>query len=448
MHADEPRPLDLADHRLRPKLGSAVSLSTLTQRANQTLELMQKPEEGTARLSSSGLLHSSRNKLPSDIDFKRAIDKLGRVYTQGGVETLKIKLQDGKSSEFMLEPDDKLYARLNLQGQLCPLVLTVARTRGRLVSYISRTVQEPLDINCDAKITGDRIWISDPGMRFRPGMLYICFAAVEETTFTITTQFGQKKRNAKDHWKSSQLSTFDEDWEKVFGASIDHRPKYEKDFIVKNLTVLGMNSPQLVTRHQQKTAVADGRRKQAVMRKKAGLDMKKRKALQQVNRQQLREIERDKQLLLQKERAALSTSAQKWITTIWVLSAAQHWSSLYSARKIKLEQGKKRLNAIVKIALAYRKHIMKSDKHQLALRRAVLSVRMGIRQLFLIDRQILKGNQMRVIRESWKIARLPALIGVFYRKGKGLCSCCDTKSVEICFKTQFHGFGTPDDAVE
>jgi len=418
MHADEPKPLDLADHRVRLKLGSAASLSMLTQRANQTLELLQRPDEGTIRLSASGYWHSPRGKLPSDVDFKRAIEKLGRVYTQGGVETLKIKLQEGKSSELMLEPDEKLYARVNLQGQLCPLVLTVGRSRGRLVAYVSRTVQEPMEINCDAKITGDRIWLSDPGMRFRPGMLYICFVPLEETTFTITTQFGQKKRNMKEHWKGGQMSAFDEDWEKVFGMTLDHRPKHDKDFVVRNLTVLRMDSPQLVTRQIEKTAVADGRRRLAMMKKKAGLEKKKRKALEQVNRQQIREIEREKERLLHKEKAVLAASAQKWVTTIWALSEAEHWFSLYANRKIRLEEAKKRMTAIVKIVLAYRKHIMKSNKHQLALRRAVFSLRVSVRHLALIDRRILKEHQLKAVRESWKIARLPALIGGLYREGK------------------------------
>lgn len=419
MHADEPRPLDLADHRMRFKLGSAVSLSMLTQRANQTLELMQRPEEGATRLSASGFWHSPRGKLPSDMDFKRAIDKLGRVYTQGGVEMLKIKLQEGKSSELMLEPEEKLYARVNLQGQLCPLVLTVGRSRGRLVAYVSRTVQEPMDINCDAKITGDRIWLSDPGMRFRPGMLYVCFVPLEETTFTITTQFGQKKRNMKEHWKSGQMSAFDEDWEKVFGVSLDRRPKLDKDFIVRNLTVLRLDSPQALTQHLEKTAVADTRRRQAVVRKKAGLERKKRKALEQVNRQQLREIEREKERLLLKEKAALAASAQKWVTTIWALNEAQHWYSLYADRRIRIDGAKRRMNAVVKIVLAYRQHIMKSNKHQLALRRAAFSLRVSVRHLALIDRQKLKAHQLRVVRESWKNARLPALIGGLYRHGKG-----------------------------
>ena len=188
---------------MRMQVSTATGLSSLTQRANQMLESLQRPEDTfLAKSASAGLFSPTYNKLPSEIDFKRAIEKLGRVYAQGGVDALKLSLQEGKTHEVTLEAEEKMYARISLQGQLCPLVVTINRSRGRLVAYVSKTVQDPMEMICDAKVTGDRIWISDPGIRFRSNTLYICFAAVEECVFSLNVQFGQKKRAVtKEKWK-------------------------------------------------------------------------------------------------------------------------------------------------------------------------------------------------------------------------------------------------------
>ena len=419
MHADDSRSTELPDHFIRPKVATANTLSELTQRANHTLEGMQKSDDAPRMSSYSDFWHSPRGKLPSEVDFKRAIEKLTRVYTHGGIETLKIKLQEGKTAEIMLEPDTKLYAKLQIQGELCPLIISITRIRGRLVTFLSKTVQEPNEITADAKITGDRIWLSDPGMRFRSNLLYICFQATEETVFTLNTQFGQKKKNAKETGKNNRFSAFDEDWEKVFGAKLEKKPKYEKDFIQKNLTIKRVNSPEIRLQSLEKTSLIETRRHQALIRKKSRLDFQRKKALETVNRQEIRLKAREKQELLDKEKAGIALSVQKWMTAMWVLKVSQEWSVLYDDRKVKIEEGTKRLGAIVKIILAYRRYVRRSDAPQLALRRAGFSLSLGVHHFGLIDRQIIKANVGKVIKESWKLARLPGLVKVFVRKGKG-----------------------------
>lgn len=420
MHSERHREPNLSHSRSDVFSWTTTGLSTLTQRANQNLgERLSQEDENYRYSASMAHLKSGSNRLPSESDYKRVIEKLTRLYAQGGVDSQRTTLQEGKNHDLMLEADDWIYARINLQGRACPAVLTLSRNRGRVVSYVSKTIQEPMEMVCDAKFTGDRIWVSDPGVRFRANTLFIGFHALDEAIFTVNVQFGHKKKTQKGKYHLN-VEAFGKDdyWTKLFSSFIEPKPKLLKNFVEINRANQGRESPDKAIAMAERSVFADNRRREALKRWKEHQILRKTKAIEVVNRQELKEIEREKQLQLMKERAAIENAHRKWVAMIWGLTTFEHLIERFTQRKEEVAAQFQKVAACLKIQQAYRKRLKRSDRLSIGLRRCCLNFRMAFRHLADLEGSDIKGNLMKCIRSSAKNARLPIQFQSFYAKGK------------------------------
>ena len=418
MHSERHREPNLAHSRSDVLSWTSTGLSALTQRANQNLGERLSHEDENFRYSASlANLKNAANRLPSESDFKRVLEKLTRLYAQGGVDSQRTNLQEGKNHDLLLEADDWMYSRLSLQGRSCPVVISLSRSRGRVVSYVSKTVQEPMEMVCDAKFTGDRIWISDPGIHFRSNTLFISFHALEESIFAVNVQFGHKKKTQKGKYRFNSEAFGKEDyWTKLFSSFIEPKPKLLKNFVEINRAGQGRESPDRAVTMAERSVLLDNKRREAVKRWKEQLVLRKTRAIEVVNRQELKEIEREKQLQLSMERAAVGNAQKKWISIIWGLKSFDHLLDRFKLRKDELAVQLQMVAAVLKIQQAYRRRLKKSDKRSIGLRRCCLNFRLAFRHLAHLEEEEIKGNLLKCIRCSAKNARLPIQFLSFYLK--------------------------------
>lgn len=392
---------------------SLTSLSALTKQANLLLGSGKRGEESNLQTALNATQTHSV-KFPSDSDFKRIMEKLDRVYSQGGVDSLKVALQEGKSHEILLEAQEKAFGRIVLQNHFCPLVVLLARTRGRLVCYVSRTEQEPLEVNCDARVTGDRIWVSDPSARFRGGSLYIGFHALEETAFTVTVQFGQKKKMARDKTKSETVAL--DEWEEWIGTLPEHRPRYGKDFVARNRLVQRLDSPESIAYQLARMGTVDLRRKEAVRKWRELQVRKKQRALDLLNKQQIKEQERQKQLDRDRERAAIEGAKARWLSLLWAMHGFDCILEKFTRRKAALAVENTRMAAAQRLQRALRRTTGRATRTRLALTRCSASLRLAVRHWAVLEGRDIQTTLKTLVTESAKVARVPVQFREFYRK--------------------------------
>lgn len=82
-----------------------------------------------------------------------------------------------------------------VRGKKCPLRVNIKRKKGRLETYVSRTIPEPNDELCDACYKKDKFLISDTGLKFRVEMVYFCLHAVTDSILTFSVGFGPERRD-------------------------------------------------------------------------------------------------------------------------------------------------------------------------------------------------------------------------------------------------------------
>lgn len=413
MHLEKHREVRLSKTERRVT-GGCVGLSDLTARANQRLEGGRVGEEGWGMTHSftQPFFQSHSPRFPSDSDYKRIQERLNRVYTQGGAESLKVTLAEGKNYEFLLEAGDWLYARINVAGLFCPLVVSIARSRGRLVAYSSRSIQEPSASLYDSRYTTDRIWISDSSLRFSQAPLYLSFHALEETAFSLFLRYGQKKKfSSREKWKETVETVFNqEEWAKLFGQmTAGFREKKTKDFVEIN---------RQVGRSQERPRTEVAQHRQETLKKwRERLEEKRQHALAQLNRAQLKELHRREEAERAKERQALSQMHRKCLAVLWTIKAAERLRTAFQHhRTLQLLQHMK-VMAVVKIQVAFKRRGNQGDKHDLALRIAARGFKCIGRPLAAIQSDSILNKVAICIHKSANNTRLSILCTSFYRKG-------------------------------
>jgi len=413
MHLEQHREVSLSKTERRAT-GGCARLSELTARANQRLEGGRGEEGWRMTHSFTQAFFLSRSpRFPSDSDYKRIQERLNRVYTQGGAESLKVTLAEGKNYEFLLEAGDWLYARVNVAGQFCPLVVNTARSRGRLVAYSSRSIQEPSAALCDSRYATDRIWISDSSLRFSPASLYLSFHALEESAFSLSLQYGQKKKlSSREKWKEAGETVFNqEEWVKLFcQMTAGIREKKTKDFVEINRQVgRSQERPRTeVTQHRQET--------QRKWRER--LEAKRQHALAQLNRTQLKELQRRAEAERAKERQALAQMHSKCLAVLWTLKAAEGLKAAFQHHRTLQLLEHMRVMAVVKIQVAFKRQGTQGDKHGLALRIAAWGFKCLGRPLAAVQSDSVRHKVAICIEKSANKARLPILCTSFYRKSE------------------------------
>lgn len=138
-----------------------------------------------------------RSPPPNERDYKRMITKLDKIIHGSALSFKCVTISDSKPADLTLDDLEWQYLKIKLQGLPIPLRVSIHRSKGRLVSYISRTTEEPTEFLYEEMHTGDDFMYSEPGIRFKSAWLYVGLKCVEEASFTVSVKFGFVRKPGK-----------------------------------------------------------------------------------------------------------------------------------------------------------------------------------------------------------------------------------------------------------
>lgn len=246
---------------------------------------------------------------PNEMDFKRVLDRLNRVTMTGGVDSRKIVLTDSKPAEILLDYAEVIYVRIATYSLNSPLQVTIKRMKGKVVTYVSKSIPEPMEALCDAMFRGDSVVVSDSAQRFHTKNVYLNITALEDSLFTLRLHFGRLRPNLSRASKLPVLPDSDEvDWMSLLPQPSGKTRSFKnlRNFIEEN-----RNSSPVEQREKQDWKV----RREAVLRRlQVNRTQKKEKALTMINRREIQRLEKARLAQEAIERSNREKNEKRWLS--------------------------------------------------------------------------------------------------------------------------------------
>ena len=390
-----------------------TSLSTFTTRENQRLEKRLGSPLSPINFRRTELPPS---QLPNELDYKRVLEKLNRIASHGGSTAHKLVLGDRKIPvEVMLEEEDWLYVKVETKGKPVPLRVYIRTIKGKVNTFVSKTVQEPLEVNCDFVVSGDTAIIRDTFARFRCNYVFLGIFSLEESVVSLRTHFGKLKPVTR--LLSSRCDDLDDC--DLMALLPSPRPKIHpsnRNFLQENLQTV--SSAHFWSGSDDKKLLRASRRQAAKQRFKIQLDLKRTKAMAAVNRGEIRKLEREKQAEILKEKQAKQTNERLLLTLIAFSSISDSlWTQFaYKRNLIQAENLKHKFAG--KIQKSFRKCLNGLSMEKYVLLKAGQGLRLMVRCLGPLEEDRTVNRVVGCIRKAGRNARVNESFMEFWEKSK------------------------------
>ena len=150
-----------------PERPKTSHLSGLTVQENQRIIYAAANSQKVKSARAFELTHGQRNlELPSEQDFTRVLARLEMVASNRTAGHRKIILKDSDSVDILLDAGTTQYFSIHTKNMKPPMVVTLKRSKGRVVSYVSKTHTEPVKGMCEAVFKIDCFQVSDISAKF------------------------------------------------------------------------------------------------------------------------------------------------------------------------------------------------------------------------------------------------------------------------------------------
>lgn len=391
-----------------------TSISSFTAREN--LRLQQRL--GTAAIGSiesPRVADFSPSSLPSELDYKRAIEKLNRIAA-GGSTNHKIVLGERKvTGEMELEAEGWLYVKVETKGMPVPLRVNIKRKKGKIVTYVSKSVPEPSELQCEFISTSDIIIVRDNTVRFLGNYVFLGLFAVEEATFSLRTQFGKVKTVRK------LLSRRCEDMEDsdLWALLPSPRPKeskFTRNFLQENRAKAG-NSPWWSGSEDRKEQ-RESRQQAAKQRFRQQLGLKRGKAIAALNRAEARRREREEQARRLEESLERQECQQFWLKWASASLASERLWSLFEHKRSVIQVENLKHKFAEKIQKSFRSSLRGLEMREFLQLRAGQGLRLLVHSTALLDRPVVRRKIRTCLVLAGKNARVKTQFLQFWLKSK------------------------------
>ena len=413
------------------------TISALTLRQNERLEqrfAISSPLEFTRAIPIPQLeIRPKTTKNPSDRDFKRILDRLDKITSSQGTAYGRVNLKEGKPFDLTLDQSDRQHFRVFTRNNPCPLRISLKRT-GKTVLYLSRTLMEPSEALYDLKTKGEKILVSDPGLKFRTESVFVTVIALEDCRFSIVATFGREILESgkltirkqtihkddtlkaldeikKDEKRLTELYITVEEIEKKRKLAALTRSQ-SKDFIEINKAVQSPR-PEIYREKLEQLAV---RTSQARTLRAKNIEAKKDRALAMIyRREQLQEMARQAKLAAH-AKLRKQESERKVLEILFLAVGMESlYSLLINGKKKALEEHLK-TTAAIRIQYRIRRWYRHIDRSGLARRIASTALRQFHWQCGPLLRADLAHKVHRCVATSRTNHKLPLEFKTFYRR--------------------------------
>lgn len=395
-------------HLLRAR---TPAISSLTARENARLEQrLNVGNAGPSRPLERGLTARLAGSVPGEADFRRVLDKLNRITSRGGAQDKRLTLEAGKSVHVVLEEDEWVYAKVAVKGLRTPLLLTLKRQQGQLLTFLSKTAQEPSEALCDARFKGDKVQATDIGLRFKCSNLYIAFHALESAVFSVSVSFGKQHKAAKSSFHATQPTSEDLDLSFLRTRKVD-LPK-GKNFVSVNMRVSA--STERLFHLAKQRSESEKRQKEAETRRVEYQNMKKSLALLAINRLEIKKREKLERAKVAEMRAYQQGVEKGWLLLLSNAKSTEHLGELLSKRKAEIAYVEWRKRLVIKIQRRVRRYHAHQSPAMLATVTALHHFRLITACLLPVDMDLVQKKLLSCLKVSGLRAKLTSSFSHFY----------------------------------
>lgn len=369
-HAEEfPSPASSEYHLPLSKRPKSAGISHFTAKENQRLHnrtgisLLFSPKRTVTAQDSP-----SPPKTPTDKDFQRVIDRLYKFQSVNYGR--RIILTEEKAESCILDPTEVQYFKVAVAGKPIPLKVTLRRTKGKAVVYVSRTISEPNELINDAVYRGDMFTIGDVGAQFRLEAVYFAVQAVTALDISVSVHFGKRKIARSDSTPRGRFAqtTEEEKWERYRTKQEAKVTSPGKSFIKLNLTVLSPSSPKRIQYTQSRKNTIEQRRKSALIRRKSIDAERKKRTFLILHKQEIKQKEQEQAVASAYIEERKRNCQKDWIRLIANAAVLEVSWERYGKRKTELVTQAKERKAAIKIQARFRCFIKGADVPAIALR--------------------------------------------------------------------------------
>ncbi|CAG9330050.1 unnamed protein product [Blepharisma stoltei] len=356
-------------------------------------------------------------RMPSEDQFTKILDKLEMVISNKNLVNQKVPLREGVPVDLLLDEGTIQYFRVRSKGRKSPLWVSIKKTKGKLITFVSRTIPEPSEHLCDQLSKFDNFEISDAGLRFRCDNIYLAIQAIEYSNFSITVGFGLKRQQSL---VSSPIEKFESETpineiqkdeskyqlaERVEKVLCKRRRtalslSKEKDFVKNNMLI----SPK----DEKKDKITWEEKRLKVLKNKEQIfKEKKDRTIKVLNRQAIR-MEREKEeKRLNEIKNALLENQKSWFSLIYFSISLNKFKELRVACRASAFLKLSKTRSIRSIQRAYRSYTNNLDIKTLNTLRASSILKYYFNHTKPLINIPLKSQIVKCIKESAKHHILP-----------------------------------------
>lgn len=281
-------------------------------------------------------------------DFDRIIRNLDLVTS--GIDERRGILSEESSAELFLEKGLFHYFTIPLYSKSCPLRVAVEKTKGKIRIFVSGTVMNPCEWQCDKECTRDRFTYRENGKKFLSQSLYVGIQAIEATKLSISAKFGPLQLFKAAVSKPFNIALSDFEYDR-FPIKTDRlRYSLQKDFIKDNIKNLPLSSMTQADFYKKKGIEWNNRRQRAVHKRNQLRRIRKERTVSILNRQRRREQETEKRIT-----AENTQNTQKlWIQLITEVSMLKSLQNIRDKAREETVKQLRKSSSIMKIQKVYR----------------------------------------------------------------------------------------------
>ena len=371
-------------------------------------------------------LKKSPQPFPTEKDYVRLQNRLGRVINGSTLSFRFTILSETKPVDLSLESNERQYIRIKAAGLSSPMKIFINRSKGKVVVYVSRSFQEPDELNCEESHSRDGFIFAEPGMHFKTAYVYLGVHCLDEATLTITVSFGYRRRTHGAILKLPSITGLeefrkDEGKRKALGRRVEELltsttepiKTTARDYIRENRAKLGKDEDE-----NAKKELKVQRREEALRKHFQNLKDKKEKALLQLRRQELR-IEAEGKARLELEARQQQEAMQKqWLGLLPFFVSVEVLYANYVTRKANVEEAGRQVKAAMVLQRCYRRVLLQINPKRLIRQHALHHLAFFTK---VIGPEIAYESRRKVanvIRDSTEADRVKDFLDAYYRKSK------------------------------
>ena len=143
----------------------------------------KRPLEVLPKIETKSLLHK-------EADFLKLLNRLDKIILPNRSQKL-IVFQEYDPVEFSIEENLTQYCKIHVKKHKSPMIVKISKMKGKIITFISTTEEEPGVNNCERCYRTDTFEIKENGNYFKTENVFFGIKALEDCSLKVLITFGK-----------------------------------------------------------------------------------------------------------------------------------------------------------------------------------------------------------------------------------------------------------------